>query len=314
MKKTLKAELIEALLQRLPTNHPQRGALESDLSKSLAGFYGEVSVLHSLEKILGDGIVLHDLHFSATQFDILLITPSYFLILEVKNIGGEIYFDDQFQQLIRVKEGETTAFDDPILQVQRQCQKLQQWLTSKKLPLVPIESFVVSANPATIVRASNKNIAKQVVRKNNLAYKIAELNRKHNSAALTKKQRKRIAYLLNRADEPYIPNLLTNYQISVDDLLVGVSCPDCRKLAMKRQFGTWHCPYCLHKSKDAHLTAIRDYALLIKPTITNRELRYWIKLESESSAQKMLKQLNLHSTGTTKNRVYQLNWRDFPSN
>ena len=41
-------------------------------------------------------------------------------------------------------------------------------------------------------------------------------------------------------------------------------------------------------SRDAHLMALRDYALLIKPTITNRELRRVSSaIESDSVALKI---------------------------
>ena len=86
-----------------------------------------------------------------------------------------------------------------------------------------------------------------------------------------------------------------------------------RRLPMTRKWGMWVCGSCSFTSRDAHLMALRDYALLIKPTITNRELREFLQLESASVAVKLLSRLNLPYTGSTKDRVYHLNWQDFIS-
>ncbi|WP_317777409.1 nuclease-related domain-containing protein [Peribacillus sp. CSMR9] len=50
-------------------------------------------------------------------------------MIEVKNMAGEIYYDNTFNQHIRTNpDGKTEAFDDPILQVNRQRQQLVEWL------------------------------------------------------------------------------------------------------------------------------------------------------------------------------------------
>ena len=83
---------------------------------------------------------------------------------------------------------------------------------------------------------------------------------------------------------------------------------------MMRKWGKWLCGSCSFISRDAHFTALRDYALLIKPTITNRELRTFLHVESEYVATRLLNSLNVPYTGSTKDRVYHLNWRDFVAN
>ncbi|HWL11896.1 MAG TPA: nuclease-related domain-containing protein [Ureibacillus sp.] len=312
----IKARLLEALLCRLPANHPKRPILESELGKCMAGYRGEQSI-DSVLAVLPEKeyLLFHDLRIPSTpypfQLDILILSSSFFLILEVKNIAGEIYFDDDFHQLIQTKHDQAQAYDDPILQVNRQRTQLLQWLTSKKAPTIPIETLVVSANSLTIVRAKNKEVTEKVVRRNSLALKINSLAKKHQEDILSKKELKRLTNLLLKAHTPYIPKLLTTYKISATELLTGVQCPNCRALPMKRKWGKWHCQSCSYCSSDAHLAAIRDYALLIKPAITNRELRDFLRLDSVSIATKMLRNMHIPYGGTTKGRVYHLNWRDF---
>jgi len=312
----IKARLLEALLCRLPTAHPKRPVLESELGKSMAGYRGEQSI-DSVLAVLPEKeyLLFHDLRIPSTpypfQLDILILSSSFFLILEVKNIAGEIYFDDDFHQLIQTKHDQAQAYDDPILQVNRQRTQLLQWLTPKRAPTIPVETLVVSANSLTIVRAKNKEVTEKVVRRNSLALKINSLAKKHQEDILSKKELKRLTNLLLKAHTPYIPKLLTTYKISATELLTGVQCPNCRALPMKRKWGKWHCQSCSYCSSDAHLAAIRDYALLIKPAITNRELRDFLRLDSVSIATKMLRNMHIPYGGTTKGRVYHLNWRDF---
>ncbi|WP_408007220.1 hypothetical protein ACJROX_21355 [Pseudalkalibacillus sp. A8] len=75
---------------------------------------------------------------------------------------------------------------------------------------------------------------------------------------------------------------------------------------MKRIHGKWICPICRATSKNAHFQALHDYALLINPTITNKELRKFLHIDSEAVANYILKSLNLDYRGNTKERIYYL--------
>ena len=92
----------------------------------------------------------------------------------------------------------------------------------------------------------------------------------------------------------------------MSNLKNGVFCPECFYHSMKRKNGVWACYNCSFKSKDAHLAALIEYALLIKPTITNQELRRFLQIPSPSTANKLIASMNLSYTGETKGRVYNL--------
>lgn len=312
----IKATLIEVTLKRIALDYPKRQALEAELGRKMAGYWGEQVVSSILEFLpKNECFIFHDLRLPGKphpfQIDLLILSSSFFLILEVKNMAGELFFDDTFKQIIRTLNDQNDAFDDPILQVRLQRKKLLEWLSMKQLPPIPIETLVVSANSKAVLRAENKDLSKVIVRKNSLALKIEELREKHQQEIMTKKDLKKLANSLLKAHTPHIPKLLENYKISADDLAPGVHCPSCGVLPMKRKWGMWVCGSCSFTSRDAHLLALRDYTLLIKSTITNRELREFLQLESISVAAKILSRLNLSYTGSTKARVYHLNWQDF---
>lgn len=136
----------------------------------MAGYRGEQSV-HSILAVLpkNEYFIFHDLRLLGKphpfQMDLLILSSFFFLILEVKNMAGELYFDDDFKQIIRTIHDQNEAFDDPILQINLQRKKLLNWLSTKKIPPIPIEVLVVSANSTAVLRAKNKDVSKVVVRK-----------------------------------------------------------------------------------------------------------------------------------------------------
>jgi hypothetical protein len=66
----------------------------------------------------------------------------------------------------------------------------------------------------------------------------------------------------------------------------------------------WLCAKCQTQSKDAHLNAIDDYFLLIKPSFNNREIREFLGLPTPRSTTHLLSQVNLSYSGSNKGRVY----------
>ncbi|MGE7119919.1 nuclease-related domain-containing protein [Peribacillus sp. NPDC046944] len=308
----IKLQMIQALIKRLPITHPIHPVLSSDFNRNMAGYKGEHRVIHALKSLPEkEYLIFHDLRLLASpypfQMDILLLTPCFILILEVKNIAGELYFDKGFNQLIRTKsDGQREAFDDPILQVNRQRSLLIEWLKTKSWS-IPIETLVVSSNSSSVVTAENKDITtKVVIRRDFLFHKIREFIKKHDEEKLTKKELKKVTNHLLKAHTPLIPNLLENYKIPITDLKTGVFCPRCSSYPMKRKNGIWICHSCSNKSKDAHLSSLQDYFFLIKPTITNQQLREFLHIHSASTANKLLKAMDLPHTGVTKGRVYHL--------
>ncbi|MGX2961698.1 hypothetical protein JNUCC23_20930 [Peribacillus sp. JNUCC 23] len=108
--------------------------------------------------------------------------------------------------------------------------------------------------------------------------------------------------MLIKHDEPYDPNILDRFGIHAYSLDKGCHCPQCSTLPMNRFHGKWVCMNCSYSSKDAHIPALKDYALLIHPTITNQALHDFLSLPSTSIASKLLVAMNLSHYGTTKGR------------
>ncbi|APH03674.1 nuclease-related domain-containing protein [Bacillus weihaiensis] len=304
---------LEALLQRLPDYHPKLPIINEDYTKRMAGYKGEQSIDYPLS-YLNDHtfFIFHNLRLKTEkhyfQMDTLLLTHKMAIILEVKNFSGTIHFDPKFKQLIQTKDGKEVAYSYPLTQVDRQKLNFQEWLRIHKIENLEIHSLVVISNPYTIISTSpgNYHTHHKVIHKEELPTKIYDLEKSSGSTKMEERTLKKLMKLLLKNHTEGDSTILDRFELNDNDILKGVFCPICRVQLMVRLKGNWLCSECGAKDKLAHLKAIGDYQLLIKPTITNSELRDFLKIHSSDTANRLLKTLNLRSTGETKHRMYYL--------
>lgn len=300
----------EALLRRLPQNHPKRQEILRDLLIRRAGLRGEKEIDYYLSLLNeNDFYILQDLrlplganHF---QMDFLLLSPQFALIIENKHMPGIIEFDSDFSQVLRRHNDKTEVYDDPIVQVNRQLNQLQTWLKLHRIPLLPFEFLVTYSHPGSILQNPSKNpeIYNRICRSTKLVMKINEYQTRHQKEFLTAKDLKKMIKLLIKSHEPEGSHL-HKFNLSPSDILPGILCPSCQKYHMERISKVWHCHYCGAISTDAHEQAIQDYFLLISQTITNKQLRQFLLLPSQKIASNLLVSSGLEYAGCTKNRVY----------
>jgi ribosomal protein S27AE len=304
---------LEALSRRLSANHPKQERIKNDFRKIRTGFNGERSIGKELKNLPKEYRVFHDLRLDHDgsryfQMDFLIITRNYCLIIEVKNFAGTLYFDRSYPQLIRTKDGQEQAYLDPLIQVDVQKSRFNDWLTFHKFPSMPIETLIANANSNTIIRTTPgfTPIFKKITGKETLITKIQTLEEKYPSEQLTQRQSTRLSNTILQKNTPHNPDILNLYQIDEQDLLKSVQCPECAALHMQYHWGKWSCSHCSYTSKDAHIQTLRDFALLLKPNITNKQARLFLQIDSIDIMQRMLSALELPYSGKFKNRAYRL--------
>ncbi|MCA0986761.1 nuclease-related domain-containing protein [Guptibacillus algicola] len=309
---------LTALMKRLPSHHPIVEEVRELVAIHKAGFNGERALDFPLSLVKSkDHTVYHDIRISNIssyfQMDSLVVTPSYLLIIEVKNISGTLLFDPIFNQLIRTSKNNDVeeAFPDPLTQVRRQHLQLLTFLKQHRFPSIPIETLVVVSNRRTVLKATNdvKEIATQVIKSDYLPTKIKAFDNKYLEEKLSMKEMRRLGRLLIKHHTPLDIDVLRRFSLSRLDLLEGVHCPECSYLPMKRLHGRWICMKCGGVSREAHLEALRDYALLVSNWVTNQEVRRFLKVESADAVKRLLGELNLEYVGANKARKYKLDNR-----
>ncbi|MBU8878105.1 NERD domain-containing protein [Bacillus sp. FJAT-29790] len=313
-KKPIKLRKLEALVRRLPTTHPKKQFIMDHLAKNEAGFRGEQALDYHLTFLPSENFfIFHNLRLQDNkkrffQIDTLILTPKFHLILEIKNISGNLFFDQEFHQLLRTYKNEIQSFSDPLLQVRRQRFQLQSWLHHNKFPLVPIIPFIIISSPSSTIQTNPRysHLLRNVIHSDALPLKVEELEKNHQQALISKKESTAISRKLVKMHVPYNPDILSLYQISKKDIIQGVYCDNCFSFSMKRVWGAWQCTHCNDFSPHAHLPAIDDYSLLFGSNITNQELRAFLGIQSESVARKILTSVCSESYGQKKNRGYEL--------
>lgn len=287
---------LEALLRRLPHSHPKYEKMKENYAKRTAGYKGEQSIDYSLSFLDEQKyFILHDVRlFDGThyfQIDTLIFCKQFILILEVKNISGTLFFDTDFNQLIRILDDRREAFPDPLLQMKRQAIQLKKWLRISKFRNkdIPIESLVILSSPRTIIETSPHNhlIYNKVIHSAKLPFAVSQLENLSHVNFFTEKQLFQLSELFVENHTPLQIDILTQYEMSKDDLIKGVFCTNCHFI-----------------SKDAHLYALEDYFLLIDCTITNKQARDFLKIPSTKLANRILTSSNLNSKGINKGKIY----------
>ncbi|MBH0167940.1 MAG: nuclease-related domain-containing protein [Bacillota bacterium] len=313
--KPLKLLKLDSIIQRLIPSHPKYGELKTEFTKYAAGYRGEVALdyyLHDLDE--NSYLIFHDLRLPRDkekkyyfQIDCLILHSSFGVLLEVKNLSGDLYFDHHFDQMKRTKNGVDETFPDPVNQVQQQKIYLESWLTRNQLPKIPLDSLVVLTNPKSFITLSPHygKKAAHIIRAKGLANKIQDISTSHQEI-LSKKDLSKLTTKLLKQHEKHNPDVLRTYNIKETDIHTGVFCPDCNHIPMRRERSTWVCSKCNVKSKEAHIRAILDYALIFDHPVKNKTLRRFLHIDSSTCMKNLLKSINLTPSGPTNSATYQL--------
>ena len=158
--------------------------IEKEIAVVEAGIYGEDSILFELKNSGMDLVVLHDIYIETedgrgAQIDYFVITPYVNVIIECKNLFGNIEINNK-GDFIRTIEYKGRKYKEGIyspitqnerhLTVYKDCKKSEKNFATKLLFEKYFDrynkSVVVLANPKTVVndRFAKKEIKEQVIR------------------------------------------------------------------------------------------------------------------------------------------------------
>ncbi|WP_078381258.1 nuclease-related domain-containing protein [Sutcliffiella halmapala] len=319
----IRVRKLMALKRRLLPNHSKIPAIDSEISRRMAGYNGEKSLDYYLNQWPfpeSEYLVFNDLRLphkdSYFQIDTLILFSCFYLILEVKNMNGMLEFDPAFQQLIQTNLKNNQEIKDyypcPITQVQNQQVKFEAWLSKNKIPLVTGECQVVITNNKSFIRAiSNpKLVGNYVIRNTVLTHRMDALIMRNKKKLWTPKDHRKITSTLLKQNEPVKYNPIEQFDILPEEIQKGVFCPQCEGMKVEKRRARWECSQCNFISLDAYLTSLEDYYLLFKSTITISELQEFFQLNYLSTARNILQSLQLEHFGNTSQRQYILPFFD----
>ncbi|MDR6999117.1 nuclease-related domain-containing protein [Neobacillus niacini] len=307
--KPILLEQHEALERRIPKNHPSRAAVQEKLINLRSGYRGENTLHYYLSLLpLKKYHIFHDIRLphgeSFFQIDAFLLSEKSGLIIDSKNYSGSLLLERH--QLTQEVNENKKVYSNPLSQVARHKILLNYFFEKSQLPIIPLDHLVCFTNSkaALHITPGYSEAEKKVCRAENLLIKIAEHEKFFKKDYLDQKLMGKIKRQILNKHTPLQSDVLQLYNIYPSELIPGVLCPKCLYLPMRYKGRKWVCPICNTISKDAHLPAIYDYFLLIKPFITNAELCWFLQLPSPRAAAYLFSHLNFPFSGTNKGRIY----------
>lgn len=141
-KAPIRIKINDAILRRLPETHNKRTDVMQDSLRFGAGHKGEVtldyytSLLHEDAFHIFQGLRLKtgETHF---QMDSLLLSHSFAIIIESKNMAGTLTFNSHFNQMDRSLNDKTDTFDDPLLQAKKTPTSPAKMADTPPIPCTP---------------------------------------------------------------------------------------------------------------------------------------------------------------------------------
>lgn len=227
---------LEQLNALLPTADPDiKAQIEQDIKYLQYGIYGEDALMFELKNSHMPMYILHDLFFEknglSTQIDYLVITRKLVIVLECKNLYGDITIDNQGNFTRKVQNGNRyikKGIYSPVTQNQRHIDMIHEMRREEVSALKKLsfdkhfeeyhKSIIVLANPNTVVdmRFAPKEIREKVVKVDGLISYIRVLHNVSTVSNMSDKEMKELAdfflekNVLNEKDytEKYRKNII----------------------------------------------------------------------------------------------------------
>jgi len=310
----LKLWILEALIERVSDENVRYEDIKEDLRIVRAGDRGERSIDYYVDLIDDNELrVFYDLRLPWKnyffQMDTIFLTSSFILLVEIKNIVGDIFFSREAKQMVRRYHEMKEAFPDPLLQVNQQKLQLQYFLKKNKYPHIPIYTIVAFVNRNGILHIEPQNDFHlgKVIPIQEFIFKYKEIEQANNQIFLNENQLESLSELFLTSHVPYDQeNILNAYKLREEDIMKGVQCKQCQRVGMDFYWAHWICNLCGFKSEDAHVEALRDYYLLIGRYISNGQAQRFLRKNSRHTIRRLLYDLELEKIGVGKGTKYDL--------
>ncbi len=296
---------LRALVRRLTAKHPLYDQMARELLQAEAGEYGEKYIMKQLEKLsfTKNFQVLHNItiqHPFSLQLDVVVITQYEVIIIESKNIRGDVELKNRPRQMIRTLDtGEQRVFNHPEVQLEEYVYNLKEFFKQHQIE-VPINGIIVF--PFNNARITYEDGLFPVMMARELTSFLQQRPMKSKTIDC-----QYISALLVQHNKPYegFP-LCRYYGIEAEAIQTGVICPKCEFGQMHWLKMKWTCSSCLYSSKNAHLSALQDYGMLINKNITNAQAQRFLQVNNRHTIKRMLMANCSRKTGVKRSRDYQI--------
>ena len=301
---------LQMLYRRLPSEHEMKQVIYSKMLSAKAGIIGEKKVVEVFDRypFSFDYRVLHDVSLSSNgnfQMDTVFISPYSVVILECKNIVGELHFETEPLCLTRnLESGRKDTFESPEVQVDRNKLLMKEWLQIRGID-VPVKGVIVfSSTKSRVVKSPDHT---DVIYATSIPVYLRTLERE--KECLSAYQMEELARIIVEEHKPYFPYpMCKRWGINPAELTTGVQCGKCEQFGMVKRNNGWICTSCGNIDKVAHVQAVYEWFALVENRISNKECRKFLRIDSSQLASRLLNSMSLSRVNKSKNTIYRWRW------
>lgn len=235
------------------------------------------------------------------QIDTLIITERYVLIIEVKQLKNTVRFVQNPPHLEQILEsGDEVILDCPVYQLEANRSNLDEWFRQRGFHVMTL-GLLVLANPNTKVKDAPREFP--VIYKKQIPFYLQRLQ--STETILSVNQIHDISRKIRAEQQQFNPFPLCSYfHIAPTELRTGLLCQKCNELLLRRTRETLYCSHCGDDAVDPYNDGIRDWIMLVKNSITNKECRQFLNLKDKHAAYYALKKSFLVKKGNSISTFY----------
>lgn len=261
-----------------------------------AGFYGEEKVARYLleAQLAFKTECFRHVILDGAEMDAVLINPRFICVLEIKNITGELYFDQETKQFYRIKNGVKDGMRNPELQLQRNVNVLQRRLRMQGMNPM-INGLIIFASRAGIVMEPPTLFP--AISIDALCDRVEQMEER--STVLWNEEQIDLIKKIVGSGEPAIHDKELFERVNIQRTMIrgGVRCQRCFEVGMVRSYSTWTCECCGFSDRSAHHAAFQEYQLLFGREILVKEVKWWLDIDNKHLVSRLLKGSSEESHG-----------------
>lgn len=235
------------------------------------------------------------------EIDTLIISERYVLIVEVKNLKDTVRFVKNPPHLKQtLKNGDEAVLNCPVYQTETNKLNLNEWFRQHGISL-KTQGLIVLANQNTIVEDAPDDFP--IIYKKQIPYYLQNLL--PDNVIFSGAELENISRQIQHEQQRFNPFPLCSYfNIDASDLRKGLLCHHCNGILIKKNRETWYCEFCSKDVLDPFNDGIKDWLLLVKSSITNKECRDFLSLKNSNAARYALSKSPLVKKGKSTATFY----------
>lgn len=311
--KLTRVDMLRRAIRRLEENSPDRLFLEKELFNAEAGIRGEKRLrkkfvefysAEPFEILWNTGLTLGNW---TVQIDGLLLTPKVAIIIESKNISGELHFDNETREFYCYDAmGVKTVMDNPAVQVEKHIRFMRTWFAENNIRLQVDGLLVFTALKAELCSLPHNIRTCRHHHMTEFLFKIIDEYQPnpHQNKQSLKKHKKMIEKQLT----PYIQKPITvQYSLNTNLFERGIFCEACENFKVNRKQREWRCLNCSTLARNAAEEAVLDYFALFDYGVNNEEMRKFLNVTDRHLVKRLLSHSKFTKDGSRRHSKYTLN-------